>query len=318
MLDADLAVQIADAQQGLAEVRAEQNKAQAARTAMEYPHSTDPLIIEQAWVHYELARREHTQALKAYEKVKDRPRLNEARIQALDALISAEMAMDEALALYNWYTGFATETQIAQADARIAVAEAAVWQAETELAALQEQEAGHVLSAPTDGVVLDVLVEPGQTVGLETAAIVFADPLALEGWTTVIEEDIRLVQIGQTAELYIDALPEVSMTGTVSRILPRRIADEDRPLYYVILHLSEIPGELFDGMNLDAAIVIDTRDDVLRLPRSVIRSAANGDPMVLVWENGQEIERLVEVGLQGDLYVEILDGLSEGEQVIAR
>jgi multidrug efflux pump subunit AcrA (membrane-fusion protein) len=89
-------------------------------------------------------------------------------------------------------------------------------------------------------------------------------------------------------------------------------------VFYVIVQLHEVPDGLLDGMNLDAAILIAEREDVLRLPRSVIRDAADGSPMVLVWENGQEVERPVELGLRGDLYVEILSGLTEGERVIAR
>jgi multidrug efflux pump subunit AcrA (membrane-fusion protein) len=134
----------------------------------------------------------------------------------------------------------------------------------------------------------------------------------------VIEEDLPLIQVGQVADLYVDALPDADLTGTISHILPSRVEGEDRPLYYVILKLSEVPDELLEGMNLDASIIIDSREDVLRLPRSVIRTGADGNPMVLVWENGQEVERPVELGLRGDSYVEILSGLSEGERVVAR
>jgi multidrug efflux pump subunit AcrA (membrane-fusion protein) len=106
--------------------------------------------------------------------------------------------------------------------------------------------------------------------------------------------------------------------GKISRIMPQSISEEDRPLFHVIVQLNEMPDELLDGMNLDAAIIIDERKDVLRLPRAVIRDAADGSPVVFVWENGQEVERPVKLGLRGDLYVEILSGLTEGEWVIAR
>jgi multidrug efflux pump subunit AcrA (membrane-fusion protein) len=172
--------------------------------------------------------------------------------------------------------------------------------------------------APFDGVVLEVMVESGQAVSSGEAAMILMDPHALEAWTMVIEEDVPLVELGQSAELYIDALPEGAVAGTVSHILPQSIREEDRPLFYVIVQLRQVPDDLLDGMNLDAAIVIAEREDVLRLPRSVIRDAADGSPVVLVWENGQEVERPVTLGLRGNLFVEIFSGLTEGERVVAR
>ena len=317
-LDADLALEIADTQQRVVKTQIALEKAQRQRAAMDYPHAMDPWSIEPARVRYERAGRDYEKSLKAFNKVKNKPLLHPARVRALDALITARQVMNDALALYNGYTGTFTEAQIIQADAAIAVAQATLQQAKSQHADLQTRQTGQTLMAPFDGVVLEVMVESGQAVSSGEAAIVLIDPHALEAWTTVIEEDIPLVEVGQLAELYIDALPEAAVAGTISHIIPQSISEEDRPLFYVIIQLGEVPGDLLDGMNLDAAIMIAEREDVLRLPRSVIRDATDGSPMVLVWENGQELERPIALGLRGDLYVEILSGLTEGERVIAR
>lgn len=69
-------------------------------------------------------------------------------------------------------------------------------------------------------------------------------------------------------------------------------------------------------MTADAIIVINRQEDVLRLPRALVRAGSDNKATVEVW-NGRTIEsREVEIGLRGDTYVEILAGLVEGELVV--
>ena len=49
-----------------------------------------------------------------------------------------------------------------------------------------------------------------------------------------------------------------------------------------------------------------------------MKASASGSAVVEVWANWQKEKRTVKVGLRGDTYVEILSGLKEGEQVVAR
>jgi multidrug efflux pump subunit AcrA (membrane-fusion protein) len=64
------------------------------------------------------------------------------------------------------------------------------------------------------------------------------------------------------------------------------------------------------------AITIQKRVGVLCLPRSVVRASGVDEVSLKVW-TGQTIEtRTVTIGLRGDSDVEILSGLSEGEQVV--
>ena len=173
-----------------------------------------------------------------------------------------------------------------------------------------------LLSAPIDGAILEVMVRPGEMVGPGTDLILIADPAALEVRTTVIEEDLPLVGVGQSVELYFDAHPGDAVMGQVSRIVPQRVRGEDRPLYYVYIAPDEIPAGIAAGMTADASIIIDHRSDVLRLPRALVRARSDGTADVSVWVNGREVERTIQVGLRGDIYIEIVDGLRVGEQVV--
>ena len=176
--------------------------------------------------------------------------------------------------------------------------------------------AAATLRAPFDGVVLEVRAIPGEMISSGTGVILLADPSAAEVRTTVIEEDLPLVQIGQAVELFFDALPDAAVPGRVARIVPRRVHGEDRPLYHVYVTMDELPEGVVAGMTADASIITAQRVDVLRLPRALVRARSDGTAQVKVWVNGQVESRTVQVGLRGDVYVEISDGLHEGERVV--
>ena len=173
------------------------------------------------------------------------------------------------------------------------------------------------LAAPFDGVVLDVMAKPGETVSAGMGFILLSDPSAVEVRTTVIEEDLPLVQVGQPVELFFDAQPDAALEERVVRIVPRRVPGDNRPLYHVYVSLDDPPDGVVSGMTADASVIVAQRSDVLRLPRAVVRGPSGGTARVKVWANGQLEPRTVKVGLRGDVNVEILEGLSEGDLVVA-
>ena len=173
------------------------------------------------------------------------------------------------------------------------------------------------LVAPFDGVVLDVTARPGETVSPGMGFMLLANPSAVEVRTTVIEEDLPLVQVGQAVELFFDAQPDAALEERVVRIVPRRVPGENRPLYHVYISLDKPPEGVVSGMTADASIIVAQRSDVLRLPRAVVRGPSGGTARVKVWANGQLEPRTVKVGLRGDVNVEIVEGLSEGDMVVA-
>jgi HlyD family secretion protein len=201
-------------------------------------------------------------------------------------------------------------TDLRQAEATVQQAGLAVSRAQADLEAA-------TLVAPFDGVVLEVHAHPGQTLAAGTGLISLADSSALEAEVTVIEEDLPLVQVGQAVELFFDAQPEAIVQGTVARLVPKRLPG-DRPLYAVYIATGDLPDALLAGMSVDASIVVESRHGVLRLPRTLVRTRSDGTATVQVWTGTQIQERQVRTGLRGDAYVEILEGLDVGEQVVAQ
>jgi hypothetical protein len=155
----------------------------------------------------------------------------------------------------------------------------------------------------------------GESVPAGQALFVLADPRAVEVRATLVEEDVPVVQPGQVASLFFDALPEAEVAGRVARIVPQR-APGDRPLFPLYLSIDSVPEGVAPGMTVDASIVIDSRENVLRLPRALIRTRVDGTAQVEVWLGDRAETRTIKVGLRGDVFVEILEGLREGEAVV--
>lgn len=193
-----------------------------------------------------------------------------------------------------------------------------VEQSQLTLDRLLAQVADAQIVAPTDGIVLEVMARPGDAVTEGTALILTADLAAVEARTTVIEEDLPLVQVGQTVDLFFDARPDVAIQGHVTHIVPQREPGSDRPLYPVYITPDELPEGLALGMTVDASIITASRSDVLRLPRTLVRARSDGTAEVKVSVDGHMEARAVRVGLRGDVYVEIVDGLREGEEVVGQ
>ena len=279
------------------------------------------LALQQATIDYQAAQAGLDAARqKAMPAMLEAARARLAAAQAkLDQLEAGPSADELALAQLQVEKARA---ELAQLDAGpnaadLRQAEAAARLAELSLSRAQADLEAATLVAPFDGIVLEVNAGPGEMVPAATGLILFADGSRLEVEATVIEEDLPLVQSGHKVELFFDAQPEAQVQGSVARIVPQRLPG-DRPLYPVYVTIPDLPEGLVAGMTADASIVVDSRQDVLRLPRVLAQTRSDGTTTVQVWTGSKAQERTVQVGLRGDVYVEILGGIAEGEEVVAQ
>jgi len=170
--------------------------------------------------------------------------------------------------------------------------------------------------APYDGIVLAVYAKEGKVVQANEPLFLLIEPTNIEVEVSIIEEDFPYVEAGQHVELFFDALPEIEETGTVTRIVPKRLPG-DRPLYAAYIGLDDVPNKLVEGMNADALLVVAQKNDVLCLPQAIISASAQDTGVVDVLINDVVEKREVELGLRGDVNVEIISGLNEGDSVLS-
>jgi RND family efflux transporter MFP subunit len=298
-------VTTSQAQLDLLEAQDELDKLQKRRTSLDYPRATDDFIKD--------LRRQVKSAKNAVSDLEDEAKSAEdpmVRSQLLASLATAKENLKQLESKLSWYTSNPTESEIIAADSELALAQAKYEAARAVLESLQ-------IKAPMNGVVFAVSAEAGQSYQAEETLFTIGDPKALEVLANVTEEDYPLISVGQGVEIFFDARPEVTVQGKIERIIPKRI-EGDRPLYNIYISLDEVPDGLADGMTSDTAITIAKKEAVLCLPRASVRASSGDTTTVKVWNGIEEVAKEVTIGLRGDTYVEIVSGLSEGEQVITR
>ena len=175
-----------------------------------------------------------------------------------------------------------------------------------------------VIVAPFDGVVTDVTITEGKeitTALLASPAISLVDTSEIEMRGFIDEIDTAMVQLGQEANIILDALPDEEVKGEVAFISPVGITLAGVVSYETTITLENPVAGLRDGMSATAEVVIERRDDVLLIPNRAIRRTLQ-NPMVIVLVDGQEEEREITLGLTDGINTEVLTGLEEGEKVV--
>jgi|GEM_PF-449311 len=173
--------------------------------------------------------------------------------------------------------------------------------------------------APITGIVTDLAFDEGEYVlSGETVIQLETDAEAFRVRALVPESDIAKLAIGNRGEIMFDAYGEdVRLAGTVVAIDPAQQAVEGVVFYEIEVVLDDLASvPLKSGMSADIAIRASEREDVLFLPsRAVLESEGKRFVRVL-GEDGYE-ERFVSIGIRGDGgYLEILEGIEEGEVII--
>ena len=116
----------------------------------------------------------------------------------------------------------------------------------------------------------------------------------------------------------LDALPDVEITGRVERVAPAAAVDAGGVVYYnVIIELDPTDAAIRADMTSNVTIVVEELADVLMIPTWVVRVDDNTRRTFVNQQAGDEIVRTdVELGARHGGFVQVLDGLSEGDEAI--
>ncbi len=144
------------------------------------------------------------------------------------------------------------------------------------------------------------------------------NPRTLVFRAPVDEVDIKDVNIGQIAQVNLDAYPDEPIQTTISYIAPSSSKTESGTAFVIELSLPEASdlNKLRMGMNGDVTITLESKNDVLSVPLSATRSRDNKTFLDVKTGDKTYAEREVQIGLETDEQVEIISGLSENEQIL--
>lgn len=205
-------------------------------------------------------------------------------------------------------------------EAEIAAATAQVEQAEATLQRTMRLAEETILRAPVAGTVAAVNGEVGELVGgggLPGVAgfIQLTDVADLVVEVEFSEADAIRVEIGRSAAVEVNALPEEQVTGTVIRIDPTATVINDLVTYGGHVALASIPDGVRPGQTVTVDVIIGEVENALFVPSSALERVGDETYVTVVEQDGETSQRPVRPGLEGDGTTQILAGLQEGEQV---
>jgi RND family efflux transporter MFP subunit len=166
----------------------------------------------------------------------------------------------------------------------------------------------YVLRAPIDGIVLRQDGEIGEVAEPGNVIFWIGQPRPLLIVAEVNEEDIPRVTPGQRTLLRADAFPDRVLEAVVDSITP--MGDPVAKTYRVRFALPE-DTPLLIGMTVEVNIVVGVSEATLLVPAGAVEADA-------VWtvEDGNAQRRGVTPGIRGTAFIEVLQGLGEGDRVI--
>lgn len=174
-----------------------------------------------------------------------------------------------------------------------------------------------IIKSPINGIVTKVNKKTGELISSAEALIEVLSP-KYQIEVNVPEIDVTKISVGDKADIELDAIENKTFKAQIISINPAANTIQDVVYYKVVLSILDEDDRIRPGMTADILIFTDEKFDVLYLPSRSILSDKDRK-YVRILENGNVIEKDVEIGLNADdSKKEILSGLSEGEEVILK
>lgn len=259
--------------------------------------------------------------------------------QALDNLETAKLAKKQAEADYdaakkkdnadgNSYTTDQLkimEKQLSLKDNAITEAQNSVDTALATYKNARSDAAKRNVTSPIDGTVNAVNIKNGDDLSRlssssnSSAPIIIGDMGTLKARVEVNEVDISNIQIGQKVTLTFDALSDFTATGKVESIDSLGTVTQGVVTYNVTIAFDSIDEKIKPQMSTSAAIITDTKTDVLVVPTGAVKY--NGDQAyVEVMKDGAATPESADiaVGATNGTETEVTRGLSAGEKVVTQ
>jgi HlyD family secretion protein len=180
--------------------------------------------------------------------------------------------------------------------AGIQIGDAQVKQAETTLNKARLDLKYTQIYSPVNGTVISRNVDEGQTVAASFQTpvlfLVARDLTKMEVDTNVSESDIGGITEGKEARFVVDAYPKEPFVAKVIQVRNAPITVQNVVTYNVVIGVENNDFRLKPGMTANVSIVVDRRDDVLKVPNAALRfKAALGRPERVTVPAGPAVER---------------------------
>jgi RND family efflux transporter MFP subunit len=333
---------IATAQQDVAAAQQDIYNDEIAYNNLTVPYKQ--ALIDDAYAAYVIAKDNYQKILERYEEdLKGSPE-DPSYARAYQEVYDYQVAMKNALGIYNLYTGYSNPAKVAEKKATVDLDKANLQEAQYYLAALTGGEVpadatGTALAtlnqaklnlqsaeddleatklyAPFAGMVMAVDAQVGESVGSATTILTLADLSQANIQFYMDESDWSNIKVGYDVEVTFDALPDQVFTGKVVEVMPSLVTVQGSSMIEGLAQLDnsveEIQLPVYVGASVD--VIAAQAKNAILIPVEALHEISAGKYAVFVVENGTPTLTMVEVGLQDGTFAEIKSGLEAGEVV---
>jgi HlyD family secretion protein len=231
----------------------------------------------------------------------------------------------------------ASQSDVDQAVAELAQAEATVVIQEATLESARANLGYCKITAPVDGIVISRKVDVGQTViaAMNTPVLltIAQDITKMSISAAVSEADIGQVHDGQPVDFTVDAFPDETFHGVVTQVRKSPTTTQNVVTYETIISVDNPEQKLFPGMTADVSILVADKKGLLKIPNTALRYTPPdnavyeqappekaGRTQRLVYTVGESLTKLkpvfVKTGISDGVETEVVSGLREGARVV--
>jgi HlyD family secretion protein len=344
LVNANISLQLAQAQLAVIEGQQTLESAQEDRTRMDYPRCLESTQDDYESQYQTLLIQYNELAARLEDVIATRDEDDPIRL-AMEAQVEAlAEQVQRALINVNWCNSPYTEEEKDEGDAQITLAQAKLTAAQAEVdswlsypdpldvaiaeakvtsaqAALADARATQLvvdLLAPIAGTVLKINATAGEDVG--TASIITIADLTKPMLQVYLDEtDFDKAILGYNAEVTFDAYPDDLFTGQVVQVDPSLSSSMGASLVSLLVQLDPLaldqPKRLPLGMSATVDVIAGRATNAVLVPVEAVRDLGDSTYAVFVVDNGQPVMRVVTVGITDLTYIEVTSGLSAGEIV---
>ena len=277
-----------------------QNRAAWAQAAAETKSAQSQFYsdLQKAQVEYATAKMNYNR----YVILKDEGAVSQKDLDTMyQALIVAKAALDN-LQLQN----------VGDTPALIAGKQAAQAKAKYTVDSLSKQLEDLTIRAPRHGVISYRNAEAGAMAAANTKVLTITDTSGIYIDCPVAEADVAAIQPGMTVSVSVESLAN-TYDGTITYVSPAM--DPTNKTYIVRITLSNPDNLLRGGMFAQSSLEVLQRRNTLFVPKDALVEQNGVSQLYVINPDNTIAIRTVKTGLRNDNYVEILAGLSDGEQI---
>ncbi|KTC66381.1 copper/silver efflux system, membrane fusion protein (plasmid) [Legionella adelaidensis] len=168
--------------------------------------------------------------------------------------------------------------------------------------------------APQDGIVTQLNIREGMRVTPDLEMMSLVDLSTVWIIAQIFEEQASWLHLGDIAEARVSAFPQKIWKGTVEYVYPQ--LDPMTRTIKVRFRFDNQENQLKPNMYVSISILAKPKSNILTIPLEALIRSSQGDRVIVALDKGRFEVRPVTIGMESGAEVEILSGLTVGENVV--